>query len=413
MIYELLKTDTIQNIVNGYQNMNITDGLKGMARTKTNDQLLMVGSQVGNMALPALWISMIIKKIMPKYKDKIMTMTLAECPEITFQQLLDAYDREPDSVKRCLDVGPRELICSSMLNSENEVSKKDSAIALSLRNRLLKEKIPTKLIYEYLSAYSTHLMLMGAQEVAITRTSIPTAVKSSPTNLTSYMSAEFVRKLTYEYLPVVALIHLAECSQMNEIRRLKEECAKQKKLEEDVAIWKGKAAHLERLLSESDETRVNSINEATRGYESEIKSLHDKIDELKDQLKSNEEQIELRDLKISALTDQLSEAEDDFDDIDLPEDNVLVVGGHENWVNKLRLIHPKWTYVAVETKATSLPQNPICVLMFTNHLSHSQYDRVRSAYKDQDVPILYVTCVNLSMLDKQIKRLYRSHVLDT
>ena len=62
MIYELLKTDTIQNIVNGYQNMNITDGLKGMARTKTNDQLLYVGSQVGNMALPALWISMIIKK---------------------------------------------------------------------------------------------------------------------------------------------------------------------------------------------------------------------------------------------------------------------------------------------------------------------------------------------------------------
>lgn len=410
VIYEMMENDSFNSIVQGYQSMHLIGDVQ-IPNANTRGLLSTMGLQIRNMALPAIWLSAILKKIFPEQKDEIMNMTLAESPEFTYQQLLRTYDKEPDSVQRKLSAGPREIICSAMLYSESTYTEKNGEKMKRLRDTLLQKKIPTKIIYEYLLAYSMHLMRFSPDHMSTVGVSLPTTVTNVGCDFSEFTSPAFIRKIMYENIPFVAIINLTNMARAAEIRELNKVRSNQTSLEEAIAIWKGKASNYERQIREADKARLDAMRDAALKYEATIKSQKEEIDRLNQQLQSAEGEVELRDMQIDSLTEQLDDREDDFDDVELPEENILVVGGHDNWVNKLKEIHPKWSFVKIKDKSSPFPQSPICILMFTNHLSHTHFRRVRAFYKDQKVPILFVTCVNLSMLDKQIKGLYKTHVL--
>ena len=430
MIYEFVNGLSLKSIAEGSRKLTQPImGMNSMPQMDIRHMKSAMNLQARYAAMAAKWLIGVLEKLYPKQKSKVRDMTLSECPEFNCLQLMDAYDKEPLSVKESLMTGPNEIVSAAMIHFEkhiDEISPEEMQNIKVFRDSLMSIKIPTKIVFEYLLAYAMHYVWKqdtttanAAAESAkapiiapfVSTNMLPTTVKAVPSEKGQVSTSTMVRRIMYEYLPVVSVIALVDTTYSTEIKKLREECSKQNALVEEVTIWRGKATDLEKKLSEAEQKRIESINEASYDYESTIKSQQDEIDDLKKHLRSVEEQLELRDIQIESLASQLECKEEVFDDIELPEDNILVVGGHENWINKLKLSHPKWTFTKADETNAPLLQCPTCVLMFTNHLAHPQFHRVKTAYKDLDVPILYVTCVNLSMLDRQIKEQYKNVVL--
>lgn len=66
---------------------------------------------------------------------------------------------------------------------------------------------------------------------------------------------------------------------------------------------------------------------------------------------------------------------------DLKKRNVIIIGGHQNWNNKMKAIFPDWTYIAAEQKVVTetMIANKELVLVFEEHCKHSLYYKVISS----------------------------------
>lgn len=94
----------------------------------------------------------------------------------------------------------------------------------------------------------------------------------------------------------------------------------------------------------------------------------------------------------------------------LPDTGVLFVGGHPSLQAKLRAMHPKWKFMAPEASYKSLDDNMALsvIYVFTKHLSHKLYDKVKRTYPD--VPIVYVRASNLDKLETNMRLALRALV---
>lgn len=89
---------------------------------------------------------------------------------------------------------------------------------------------------------------------------------------------------------------------------------------------------------------------------------------------------------------------------DLKERNVAIIGGHQNWNNKMKAIFPDWTYIAAEQKVVSesMLSKKELVLVFEEHCKHSLYFKVISSI-GQDTKLGYIgKSVNIDLCVKKI-----------
>lgn len=83
----------------------------------------------------------------------------------------------------------------------------------------------------------------------------------------------------------------------------------------------------------------------------------------------------------------------------LTKKNILIVGGHSNWVGKLKNEFPNWKFVAPNvsnTVSVSLIQNADKVYFFTDTLGHSNYHKFLNSIREQEVPFGYIHGVNIT-----------------
>ncbi|GEM_PF-5281466 len=88
--------------------------------------------------------------------------------------------------------------------------------------------------------------------------------------------------------------------------------------------------------------------------------------------------------------------------------SVCIIGGHDNWTNKLKLLFPKWKYAAPQEQGTvpvSILDNTEHVFIFTSHICHSQYGRFIEYIRKNNIPLTYISKVNI---DDNIKEFYNA-----
>ena len=89
----------------------------------------------------------------------------------------------------------------------------------------------------------------------------------------------------------------------------------------------------------------------------------------------------------------------------IQEKKIVIIGGHPNWVNKLRQKFPGWTFLSPKTSGSvdaKLVQNADMVYFFTDTISHSTYGRFIRIVREQQVPFGYIHGINLEANIAQI-----------
>ena len=89
----------------------------------------------------------------------------------------------------------------------------------------------------------------------------------------------------------------------------------------------------------------------------------------------------------------------------IEDEDIAILGGHENWIYKLKNRFPKWKFI--KPSAYSMSERSILqakkVYMFTDHLDHGTYMKFMNYARQHDVPVGYMHEVNI---DKNIRQVY-------
>lgn len=180
------------------------------------------------------------------------------------------------------------------------------------------------------------------------------------------------------------------------------------------------------------ENKPSSVREVVSKDEKdrEIRELKEKIQELQYKADRQRELYELEREKALRLKKELDiaakqmtvnvESEAELTDVSkecLPEPSseemirlikdrkIMIIGGHENWVYKLRNMFPKWTYLSPKEQGTipvSVVSGTEVIYFFSNHICHPQYNRFLNAARVKNIPVKYISKVNVNDNIRQI-----------
>lgn len=84
---------------------------------------------------------------------------------------------------------------------------------------------------------------------------------------------------------------------------------------------------------------------------------------------------------------------------------VTIVGGHINWVQKMKKLFPNWTYISPNVSVSNDSRWIVgsdFVYFFTDTLSHSVYNSFIQVVRDKDVAFGYIHGVNIEANVKQM-----------
>lgn len=157
---------------------------------------------------------------------------------------------------------------------------------------------------------------------------------------------------------------------------------KEKEYEEIISFYQRQNEILRGVIKEgfgSDSLLLNDDNEDENIWEDELDSTDDESD--LDSIISNEKT--------------------------LPETGILFLGGHETLVNKIKKLHPGWTFVCDGNKRTIYDMSGYkAAFVCAKYLSHKLYYRFTSKLTD-DIPVLYVSATNIEKLETEMSESYR------
>lgn len=83
----------------------------------------------------------------------------------------------------------------------------------------------------------------------------------------------------------------------------------------------------------------------------------------------------------------------------------VIVGGHVNWVNKLKAEFPGWTYILPSTFKTvdaGVLDHKDMIFFFTDHISHAAYGKFIGIARERKIPFSYLHGVNMEQIIRQI-----------
>lgn len=120
-----------------------------------------------------------------------------------------------------------------------------------------------------------------------------------------------------------------------------------------------------------------------------------------------DELIALRDFVYRLENDVEAVAEDSFDDMKkaIAAKNVVIVGGHVNWISKLKALFPDWLYIppnAYKTVDGKMLDDKDHVYFYTDYMNHISYVKFIAAVRERKIPFGYLGSVNIETVVKQI-----------
>ena len=102
---------------------------------------------------------------------------------------------------------------------------------------------------------------------------------------------------------------------------------------------------------------------------------------------------------------------DSAKNIILPNERVLFIGGHENFISKFKKAYPGWVYLNPEERNCKKVRGDfLFVVAKTDHLSHNILERAY-AFLDKNVPTIYTKSTNVNRAVLEIEEGYRKILL--
>lgn len=182
------------------------------------------------------------------------------------------------------------------------------------------------------------------------------------------------------------------------------------------------------LFSESNNhiSEIVELQNKLKHKERELKTVQARYAEVRDELnflriknqeyeKEHDELIALRN-HVYKFTEQIGENRGQTVDIQamktaIQNKTIIIVGGNENWVKKLRQEFPNWKYIKANASPTiaSMPvMNAERVYFFTDTMGHSNYYKFMQVVRDHKVPFSYIHGVNI---ESNIRQIYEEMIL--
>lgn len=146
--------------------------------------------------------------------------------------------------------------------------------------------------------------------------------------------------------------------------------------------------------------RIAELEKENKLYESK---LNKQEDELKTLNGIKQENVAMRNYieTMDVLSDTISQAEEQNIERALPQEDVVVIGGHDSWQNKLKEKFPKWQFIKGSERAwDSKKINKKYVIVNTTHLGHPTYYKVCNNLKNQK--LIYTGKVNIQQALQEI-----------
>jgi len=113
--------------------------------------------------------------------------------------------------------------------------------------------------------------------------------------------------------------------------------------------------------------------------------------------KKKTEKCEKNEAQISVLSDEKSSG-----GVIIPSENVLFVGGQENFINKMKKLYPGWTFLeSGERNCKKVNGEYDLAIIKANHCSHNIIERALAHVGN--VPIIYSNCTNVDRTIDEIK----------
>lgn len=120
-----------------------------------------------------------------------------------------------------------------------------------------------------------------------------------------------------------------------------------------------------------------------------------------------EELIALRNYVYSLSQETPPIAEEKLEDMKrvVAEKSIIIIGGHINWINKLKKEFPNWRYLDANISRANdskLVEGADMVYFFTDHLSHGTYGKFVKLVRENRIPFGYMHSVNMESLVRQV-----------
>lgn len=89
----------------------------------------------------------------------------------------------------------------------------------------------------------------------------------------------------------------------------------------------------------------------------------------------------------------------------IAERKIIIIGGHVNWINKLKKEFPKWKYLdanVTRSNHSETFEDVEKVYFYTDHLSHGTYGRFIAMAREKNLFFGYLHTINMTALIRQI-----------
>ena len=162
-------------------------------------------------------------------------------------------------------------------------------------------------------------------------------------------------------------------------------------------------AMLRKKLHEKEQENkyLREMNRNARNAEKESQELINKLQS------DREELIALREYAYKSKWETEPAAEVKLEEMTaaIAEKNVVIIGGHVNWIQKLKQLFPKWLFVHPDMYRTvdgKMLENKEHVYFFTDYLNHVSYKKFIAVLREKKIPFGYLGCVNVESVVRRV-----------
>ena len=316
---------------------------------------------------------------------------------IFFSQLCDSSDFNDEELFKTLKV--REMYYSDPRFGNLALAEPQTVKQFIVNHK----DMPTKKEFdEYLknAIKDPGLELLFNSEASSSETSMPINV-SEKDRFDLYISCQQNKISDAQTFYTYSLVIKGLLKQYQQVKELyKNDC-------EDTA-W-CEAYRLQNELSkvkiklETAEFKAKSIDEALKEKINKILaeniSLQKKAIKLQMEIdKKEQNEKELYALREYAYAQRTDIKEEEETKVNLDKLNTIrgvVVGGHTNWLNKLKIQLPDWSYINDVSVDDNLIKNADLLIINVDIMSHALYKKVQSVFIKNNVKIGYVSSTNI------------------
>ena len=172
----------------------------------------------------------------------------------------------------------------------------------------------------------------------------------------------------------------------------------------DAEDYLAEIAMLRKKLHEQEQENryLREVNRNAKNAERDSQELVNKLQG------DREELIALREYVYTSELEAEPIAETEIEEMKsaISEKDVVVIGGHVNWVQKLKQLFPNWLFIQPDTYKVvdgRMLENREHVYFFTDYLNHVTYVKFVAVVREKKIPFGYLGSVNL---DSVVRRVY-------